>query len=349
MGVALPQKPIDFPQRIFAAPPGPKAEASRPELDFEDRLDDHLQCRLHNPVPHRRYPQRARLAVPFGYLHPFDRVRPIAAVRQAALEFSEIPFRPVGEPLNTPAVHARRPFVPRDTLPREVQGRRTHHFVDQTKPFAPSDAVAQRRHHAVRPDRSFRPPQTVGFPTGGVSPLLSLDGTAGVLLLHAKPLASSFLPSFPRSGLCCPPLSAARRGLGSMKALTPDGLTQTARSLRLRRFAVPTFRPQPRDPPHGRFECQSLQRHQLFQASPSMSRLATRSRRNRFVLLRTAGSPPVALHPASRRRSDLQFPGLRPSQARTCTVPTKRPHGRTHGRRRPATHDFQGSKQQIRR
>src|SRR5271168_221170 len=75
-----------------------------------------------------------------------------------------------------------------------------------------------------------------------------------------------------------------------MKALTPDSLTQTARSLRLPRFAVPTFRPQPRDPPDGRFEYQSPQRHQLFQASPHMSRLATRSRRNRFVILRTAGS-----------------------------------------------------------
>src|SRR5271167_2814718 len=44
-----------------------------------------------------------------------------------------------------------------------------------------------------------------------------------------------------------------------MKALTPDSLTQTARSLRLPRFAVPTFRPQPRDPPDGRFEYQSPQ------------------------------------------------------------------------------------------
>jgi len=38
-----------------------------------------------------------------------------------------------------------------------------------------------------------------------------------------------------------------------MKALTPGGLTRTVRSLRLRRLAVPTFRPQPRDPSSGRF------------------------------------------------------------------------------------------------
>jgi hypothetical protein len=49
-----------------------------------------------------------------------------------------------------------------------------------------------------------------------------------------------------------------------MKALTPGDLTQTARSLRLSRLAVPTFRPQPRDPPNGRFECQSPQRQRLL-------------------------------------------------------------------------------------
>ena len=38
-----------------------------------------------------------------------------------------------------------------------------------------------------------------------------------------------------------------------------------------------------------------------------MSRLATASRRNRFVILRTASSPPVAPHPASRRRSYLRL------------------------------------------
>src|SRR5690349_22507050 len=38
-----------------------------------------------------------------------------------------------------------------------------------------------------------------------------------------------------------------------------------------------------------------------------MSRLATAPRRNRFVILRTAASPPVALHPASWRRSYLRL------------------------------------------
>ena len=139
--------------------------------------------------------------------------------------------------------------------------------------------------------------------------MYSRSGTHGVFLLLASHRASSFLPPFPRSGFAARPSPPPGSGLGTMKALTPDGLTRTVRSLRLLRLAVPTFRPQPRDPPDGRFEYQSPQRHPLFQASPHMSRLATRSRRNRFVILRTAGSPPVALHPALRRRSYLRFPG----------------------------------------
>ena len=42
-------------------------------------------------------------------------------------------------------------------------------------------------------------------------------------------------------------------------------------------------------------------------ASPLSSRLTKTSGRIRFVILRTARSPPVALHPASRRRSYFQF------------------------------------------
>src|SRR5580700_5211792 len=44
--------------------------------------------------------------------------------------------------------------------------------------------------------------------------------------------------------------------------------------------------------------CQSSQRPRSFQASPSSSRLATATRRVRFVLLQTGGSPPVAPTPA---------------------------------------------------
>ena len=133
----------------------------------------------------------------------------------------------------------------------------------------------------------------------------SLDGTVGVILLHSKPHTSSFLPPFPQDGFASRP-SHRQNGCGIMKALTPNALTPNVRSLRLLRLAFPTFRPQPRWLSHGRFVCR-LSAEGLFQASPRTSRLATALRRIRFVILRTASSPPDALHPASRRRSHLRL------------------------------------------
>ena len=197
--------------------------------------------------------KRTGLAVALGDLHPLDRVRPVAAVRQAGPEFGETALRVMAELLDALTIHARRPFVARDTMPRQVQGMRTSDFIDQAEPLASFDAVAQRRHHAIRPDRAFRPPQIMGSHPGCVCPLPSRLGTLGILLARSTHLASSFLPPFPRGGLCCPSLSTARSGRGTIKALTPPGLTQAGGSLRLLRLAVPTFRPQPRDPPPGRF------------------------------------------------------------------------------------------------
>ena len=47
-----------------------------------------------------------------------------------------------------------------------------------------------------------------------------------------------------------------------------------------------------------------------FRTSPSSCRLVVTHRRIEFALLRTASSPPVALHPASQRRSYLRLQGL---------------------------------------
>ena len=48
----------------------------------------------------------------------------------------------------------------------------------------------------------------------------------------------------------------------------------------------------------------------VFRTSPWKSRLVATHRRIEFVILWTASSPPVALHPASQRRSYLQLQGL---------------------------------------
>ena len=161
-------------------------------------------------------------------------------------------------------------------------------------PWACFDAVTQRRHHPVRPDRGFRPPQQAACAAGGVCSLCSRIGTTGtpIASLHTSRLQ---LPaSLPSGRFCYPSLSTARSGLGNMKALTPRAVTPGTGSLRSRCFAVPTFRPQPRDPSPGRFisrlsavGCSSPR--VKARGSPSMSRLATVSRRNRFVLPRLRG------------------------------------------------------------
>ena len=81
----------------------------------------------------------------------------------------------------------------------------------------------------------------------------------------------------------------------------------TNRSPRLPRLIFPSFHPQPRDAARGSLYTPMTSVHGEFQASPPPSGLATTPRRNGFVILRTDSSPPVALHPASRRRSYLRL------------------------------------------
>src|SRR5208337_1967350 len=64
--------------------------------------------------------------------------------------------------------------------------------------------------------------------------------------------------------------------------------------------------------------------------SPLMRRLAATYGRNVFALLRTASSPRVALHPASRRRSYLWLSGVGISRERTCTSQIAPAPRRTH-------------------
>jgi hypothetical protein len=142
---------------------------------------------------------------------------------------------------------------------------------------------------------------------GGLSSLRSLLGTPGVLLRLHRHFASSFLPPFARRGFA---FRGSRRqnGLryyeGSDSCRShPDRQVSPLTSPCLPDIPTSTTQAVPRP------LCLSPQRRGLFQASPNARRLATASRRIRFVLLRTAGSPPVALHPASRRRSYLRLRG----------------------------------------
>ena len=162
----------------------------------------------------------------------------------------------------------------------------------------------------------------------GVCPLLSLSGTAETVPCSIPVLArpASCLPSL--GAVLLPALSTATGGIGIMKALTPAALTLIDRSLRLLRLAVPTFHPQPRGLSVGRFVSR-------LSAERLLPGFATNEQARHSV------PPKQVRHPTDCRFTSgcspprlaaTQLPSiteLRPTPARTSTVQTKRPHGRT--------------------
>ena len=155
---------------------------------------------------------------------------------------------------------------------------------------------------------------------------------------HALPLSSlhtsTFLPPFPRRGFTfrafhtasavfrlqgSPPRHdasfpavspwTALQSCGTTKALTPAAATSTTG---LPAYLAHTSQRSASNHVDG----PDIALHAInsvsdaFQASPSPSKLAAMPRRIEFALLRTASSLPVALHPASLRRSFLLLRGL---------------------------------------
>ena len=124
------------------------------------------------------------------------------------------------------------------TFPRPPPALGRTHLVHQTVPTSSFDAVDQRRHHALRPDRGFHPRPVVGFCT-----LCSPSGHCRCCRLLLSVLhASTFLPAFPRPGFA----SRASRGLrrrGTMRALTPAGLARARQVSPLTPLCLPDIPP----------------------------------------------------------------------------------------------------------
>ena len=320
--VACLQKPIDLPQRRLAAASRTEAVAARPELRFKDWFNGQFERRLHHPVPgfrsgqalDRRDAQRAGLAVPLGYLDPFHRSRPIAAVLQLLVKLRQIPLRLRREPFDALSINPRRPLVPLDSRPSGRQGRRPIDLVYQTEPLGPPHGSSLRpaRGHALTPLTSADTMRSVQIEASvhrRSRRRASVPCVASSALPGRACRASDIAPPTP----CLPSLGAvllpapftAPGAIGTTKALIlpPSPERQVSPLTPSCRPAIP--------PPTTRSVrwplYQSSQRHRLFRASPSSSKLATGSRRNGFVLLQTGGSPPVAPHPASRRRSFLRL------------------------------------------
>jgi hypothetical protein len=127
---------------------------------------------------------------------------------------------------------------------------------------------------------------------------------------------------------------------GTTKVLTPARVTSRDRSPRFPRLTFPPFHLQPLDAPQHRLSPSNVSSD--FQVSPSRRRLTATPSRNEFVNLRTGVSPPVAPHPASRRRSFLWLQSSWLTLARTYTELIRRHHGRTSGDRHGPRRESRG-------
>ena len=201
-------------------------------------------------------------------------------------------------------------------------------------PTSSFDAVHQRRHHALRPDRGFHPRPVAGFCT-----LCSPRGhcrrcSCFVPVLHA----STFLPPFPRRGFAPRAFRGFRR-CGTMRALTPAGLAHTRQVSPLTPLCLPDIPPPTTCArPDVAFPVTSARPVGASRGSRlrhCTRRLAATPRRIGFVILQAVRSPPVAPHPASRRRSYLRLHVAVTPHGTDFHLADKA-SSRTHDRRLPA-------------
>ena len=332
VGVAVLDQPIDFPQRVMASATRSETVAPIAEPRFENRFDYEPDSLLDDAILDRRDAQRPRSSIPLGDVDPFDGLRVVRSLPQRRRQLGQIIFRLRREPLDALPIHARRAFVGPNLRPGRRQRLGREHLIHQTEPFAAFDAVAQRRQHAFRPDRGFDPRKV----PLSLSALHSLVGTPGVSLPRPVHRASTFLPTFPRTGLCWPVLSRSVPSERRPQRYCAGSNSCPARTRRAglsASFVSPSEHPAPNHVmgPSVVFAVASTRPAGLMtQASPWMSRLAAPCRRNGFVILRAVRSPPAALHPVSRRRSCLRLHVSRLHIGWTFTSLTRQHHGRTH-------------------
>jgi hypothetical protein len=280
-----------------------EAVAAVAEPALEDRLDHESDCLLDDAILDRGYSQRSHPAVALRNLDPLDGLRAVSALPQGRRQLRQINICLRCEPFHALPVHARRASVRLDLHPGEFQRFARVHLVYQRVPFAAFDAVTQRRQHAIRPHLGFNPRPAVADRCG-LCILLSLLGTADAALPWHDLHASTFLPCLPSDGFCCPFLQRPFSDRsGTMRALTPHRLAHTGKASLLTllcRLSIPppTTPWAWTSPSHPRW---CAQPSVATQASSWNRKLAAPQRRNGFVMLRAARSPPAAPHLAFRK------------------------------------------------
>ncbi len=185
-------------------------------------------------------------------------------------------------------------------------------LIPQAMPLASSHPVFQGRQHTFSPNSRFNPGPAVSDLSGRFS--LGRHSSRLFILLSGTHV-STFLPPFAPHPL--------RRFNATMEALTPVCLFPAYRSPCFTHSSVQTI-PSPNTVcspvvalyplPCSQLDRSPISRPFAFSSSSGQRQNGSRLRhrmagspetpgRNGFVILRTGRSPPVALHPASQRRS----------------------------------------------
>ncbi len=310
---ALSQECTDATKRVLTASPRSETVTMFGKIPLEDRFKDLAQRGLHDSISYRGNPQWTALFLAgFGYPHASDGLWPVGAGPEFRCKLFEVTLKLRLEVPDRHMIHPRTPTVGLHTRKGRPKIRRSMDLVHQAVPRTSFHPVFQGCQHAVCPDCGFDPGPAVPYRSGPSSPEGHCSRFVFPLSVHH---ASTFLPPFaPR------PL---RRFSATMEALTPVRVSIPHRSPRLTYSTVLTI-PSPTTwcPPVAALHplrCSQRDRSPIsrpFAFCISAGHRQNRSRlrtwlagsprspcRNGFVNLRTGRSPPVALHPASQRRS----------------------------------------------
>jgi hypothetical protein len=129
----------------------------RSERRVEDRFHDQTQGGLHDAVPHRGNPERAPLARALRNPVASNRLRAVGPVPQHRRQPGEMRVESRLIHRNRHMVHTRRPAIRLHACKSGSQRRQRIDLVNQRVPSSSSDALFERRQHAVRPHLGGRP------------------------------------------------------------------------------------------------------------------------------------------------------------------------------------------------
>src|ERR1700722_1200328 len=191
--VTLLEQVIHSPQRVFAAPFGPKAVAVRGEFLLEDRFHDVPHRPLDDSITHRRNPQRPLLvAARLRYIRPPNQLGLVSPLAQRRGEFRQLAFEVASKLFDRYMIHARSAAVVSHlTIAGEQVAFRPHLF-NQAEPYISFHALFERGQHAVGPHRACGP----GPAVPDVSALFSQRHCLRLSFVWSVHSASIFLRPF---------------------------------------------------------------------------------------------------------------------------------------------------------